>query len=228
MADLQSEHTRSVRKSWLWATGIACLVIILDQWLKIWIKTDFYLGESREITSWFHLTFVQNNGMAFGWEFGSKILLTLFRICFVIGLIYLIIKAWSNTKIKTGFKICLALIIAGAIGNIIDCLFYGLVFNNPAPPQVAELFPTGGGYGSFMNGHVVDMLSFDLFSFDWPNWLPVVGGKHFNFFQPIFNIADASISVGVIAVLLFYSKQISLLLPKSFKTKSNKDTKNQQ
>ncbi len=193
---------------------ITLVVIAIDQIVKIWIKTDFYLGESREITPWFSLTFVENNGMAFGWQFGSKLFLTLFRIIFVGVLIHLMIKSRKNTAIKRGFMVCMALVLAGALGNIIDCVFYGVAFNNPMPPETAQLFPDGGGYASLLNGRVVDMLSFHLFSFDWPQWLPLIGGKHFDFFQPIFNIADAAISVGIIAIILFYSKQINLLFPK--------------
>lgn len=195
--------------------AVALLVIVLDQILKIWVKTSFYLGESREITSWFHLTFVENNGMAFGWELGSKFFLTLFRILFVGFLIYLIVKAGKdkNTQLKRGFVVCVALVLAGAIGNIIDCMFYGIIFNDPVPEGVATLFPPEGGYGTFMHGRVVDMLSFELFSFNWPQWMPFVGGEHFTFFQPIFNLADAAITVGVLSIIFFYSKQVGLLLP---------------
>lgn len=189
--------------------SIAILVLLFDQILKIWVKTDFYLGESREITSWFSLTFIENNGMAFGWSVGSKIFLTLFRIIFVVVLIYGLHRALRHSCLKKGFLICLALILAGALGNIIDCMFYGVIFNNPAPPQVASAFVSDPSSYGFLEGRVVDMLSFHFFSFNWPSWIPLIGGKHFDFFGPIFNIADAAISVGVIALILFYSKQIS-------------------
>lgn len=199
----------SIRLShYQWAFLIALLVVILDQALKIWVKTSFYLGEEREITSWFKLSFIENNGMAFGWQFGSKLFLTIFRILFVGAIIYYLIKLRNSAGIKFGYLVCVALVLAGAIGNIIDCMFYGIIFNNPMPPEVATIFPAGGGYASFLHGRVVDMLSFPLFSFDWPDWLPLIGGEHFEFFKPIFNLADAAISCGIIAILLFYSKQL--------------------
>lgn len=191
-----------------WAIFIALLVVLLDQILKIWVKTDFYLGEEREIFPWFKLSFIENNGMAFGWQFGSKLFLTLFRIVFVGVIVYYLYKLRNSNGIKMGFLICVALVLAGAVGNIIDCMFYGIIFNNPAPPAIATLFPEGGGYAPFLHGRVVDMLSFPLFSFDWPSWMPIIGGKHFEFFKPVFNLADAAISCGIIAILVFYSKQL--------------------
>ena len=113
-------------------------------------------------------------------------------------------------QVKTGFLICLAMIIAGAIGNIIDCVFYGVIFNNPMPPEIATLFPEGGGYGTLFHGRVVDMLYFPLFSWTWPDWMPGVAGQQFLFFQPIFNLADAAISVGMIVTLIFYPKQLTI------------------
>lgn len=188
------------------ALAIISLVIILDQVVKIWVKTHFYLGEDYRITSWFHLYFIENNGMAFGMEIGSKLLLTLFRIVAVAALCWYIVKIKDRADVKKGFIVCLSLILAGAAGNIIDCVFYGVVFNNPLPPQVAEFLPASGGYASLLHGLVVDMLYFPLFSFNWPDWVPFVGGEHFLFFQPVFNIADAAITVGIIALILFFSK----------------------
>lgn len=190
----------------LLALGVILLVIILDQALKIWVKTHFYLGEEHVITSWFRLYFIENNGMAFGMELGSKLFLSVFRIFLAIGLIWYLWKLRTSTVVKTGYVVCVALITAGAIGNIIDCMLYGLIFNNPAPPQVATLFPPDGGYATLFHGRVVDMLYFPLFSFTWPQWVPWVGGEHFLFFQPVFNLADAAISVGIILVLLFYTR----------------------
>lgn len=197
-----------ISKGYLALIVIAC-VIILDQILKIWVKTSFYLGESVHITDWFQLVFIENNGMAFGMEIGSKLFLSLFRIIAVIGLIYYIYRIKSRPYIKKGYIVCWSLVTAGALGNIIDCLFYGLIFNNPIPPEVATLFPEGGGYASMFHGRVVDMFYFPLFSFDWPEWMPFVGGEHFLFFQPIFNLADAAITIGILSVILFYSKTVS-------------------
>lgn len=188
---------------------IILAVIIIDQALKIWVKTHFYLGETYEITSWFKLSFIENNGMAFGWEIGSKLLLTLFRIALTALLIYYIWRIRNHAYIKRGYIVCLALITAGAAGNIIDCAFYGVIFNDPAAPAVATMFPDGGGYGTLLHGRVVDMLYFPLFSWYWPDWMPWVGGERFLFFQPVFNFADAAISVGIIALILFYRKQLS-------------------
>lgn len=192
------------------ATAIILTVIILDQILKIWVKTHFYLNEDLEITSWFHLHFIENNGMAFGMEFGPKIFLTIFRLVLAAGLIWVLIRIKAMAAVKTGFLVCLALIIAGAIGNIIDCVFYGVIFNNPMPPEVAQMFPPRGGYATLFHGRVVDMLYFPLFSFTWPGWMPGVGGQEFLFFQPVFNLADAAISCGMIAVLIFYPRQLTL------------------
>lgn len=198
----------------LLALGVILLVILLDQIFKIWIKTHFYLGEEYVITSWFRLYFIENNGMAFGMELGSKLFLSVFRIFLAIGLIWYLWKIRNSRTIKTGYMVCVALITAGAIGNIIDCMLYGLIFNNPVPPQVATLFPPDGGYASLFHGRVVDMLYFPLFSFTWPDWMPWVGGEHFLFFQPVFNLADAAISVGIIVVLLFYTRFLAEPAPR--------------
>lgn len=191
------------------ALAIILAVIVVDQILKIWVKTHFYLGEELTITSWFRLLFIENNGMAFGMELGSKLFLTIFRLCLAGCLIWYIWKIRCYATVKTGYVVCLSLIVAGAIGNIIDCMFYGLIFNNPMPPEVAVMFPDGGGYGTLFHGRVVDMLYFPLFSFTWPDWVPFVGGELFEFFKPIFNFADAAITVGILALILFYHKQIA-------------------
>lgn len=188
---------------------IICLaVVIIDQVIKIWVKTSFYWGEDIEIASWFHLKFIQNNGMAFGMEFGSKLFLTLFRIIMVGLLIYYMARLARNPRAKRGYMACIALITAGAAGNIIDCFLYGEIFNNPMPPEVATFVPWGEGYASLMHGMVVDMFYFPLFSFYWPDWMPFVGGELFTFFDPVFNFADAAISVGMAILLIFYYRQL--------------------
>lgn len=193
----------------LLAAAIIIAVILIDQILKIWVKTNFYLGEELYITSWFRLLFIENNGMAFGMELGNKLFLTLFRLCLAGALIWYIWKIRRASVVAVGYIICLSLIVAGAIGNIIDCLFYGLIFNNPAPPAVATIFPPEGGYATLFHGRVVDMLYFPLFSFTWPDWMPWVGGTEFEFFRPIFNFADAAITVGILAMVIFYNKSLA-------------------
>ena len=195
------------------ATLIILLVVLLDQALKIWIKTHFYLGEDLKIFPWFHLYFIENNGMAFGMEFGSKLALTLFRIVAVALLIWYIAKIHSLKTVPRGYVVCLAFVTAGAAGNIFDCVFYGMIFNNPFPPQIASLFPEAGGYAPVFFGRVVDMLYFPLFSFVWPSWIPGVGGQEFLFFQPIFNLADAAISCGIITLVIFY--HLYIISPKA-------------
>lgn len=196
------------------AALIIALVIVIDQALKIWVKTHFYYGEEVEITSWFKLLFIENNGMAFGMELGSKLLLTLFRIIASGAFIYYLWRLRNSDDVPKGYIACIALITAGALGNVIDCIAYGLIFNNPMPPQVAQLFPPDGGYATLFNGRVVDMLYFPLCEWNWPQWMPMIGGNHFVFFQPIFNIADASLSVSVIVLILFYARYLATISPK--------------
>lgn len=206
----------------LLAAAVIFLVIVVDQWIKIWIKTHFYLGEDYEIASRFHLVFVENPGMAFGLEIGGKLFLSIFRIVAVAGLTWLLCRVCSRKfrmparsadspatpgkGAPVGLVVCLALITAGAAGNIFDSLFYGMIFDNPSPPAVAQFTHFGDGYAPIFYGRVVDMFYFPLFSFTWPEWLPWIGGNEFLFFQPVFNFADAAISVGVIALLIFYNR----------------------
>lgn len=170
-----------------------------------------HMHEMIEVTSWFKILFTENRGMAFGMELMDKMFLTSFRIVAVCFLIYIIAKL-IRQGVDYLFLVCLSLILAGATGNIIDCLFYGLIFNNPPAPIVAEFVPFGTGYDTWFYGRVVDMFYFPLVEWNWPGWLPFVGGEHFIFFSPIFNFADACISCGVIAMLLFCHKQLQALL----------------
>ena len=193
------------------AALIIVLVIVIDQAVKIWVKTHFFYGEEVAITSWFRLLFIENNGMAFGMELGSKLVLTLFRIIASCALIYYLWRLSNRDDIPRGYIVCIALITAGALGNAIDCIAYGVIFNSPVPPQTAQLFPPDGGYTTLFNGRVVDMLYFPLCEWNWPQWMPWIGGNHFVFFQPIFNVADASLSVSVFVLLLFYVRFLATL-----------------
>lgn len=192
---------------------IVVLVLLVDQILKIWIKTNMTLGqEFPVIGNWFIIHFVENNGMAFGFEFGGdygKIFLSLFRVVAVFGIGWYILQLIKK-GLPMGFIACVSLIFAGAIGNIIDSAFYGLIFND-SYGEVSTLFPLGGGYASFLHGRVVDMFYFPLFSGVFPNWVPFVGGTDFQFFRPVFNVADSAISVGIFSIIIFYRKQFNNL-----------------
>lgn len=186
-------------------------VIIADQALKIWVKTSMHYGEQIYLLgSWLRLYFIENEGMAWGWKFGGewgKLALTIFRLVAVIfGVFY--IKGIVQKKYHRGFVLCVALIFAGALGNLIDSMFYGMIFSGSEDGlPLATMFPDGGGYAGFLHGKVVDMLYAPIIeNKTLPSWLPFWGGERFTFFSPIFNIADASISVGVIAILIFQKK----------------------
>lgn len=192
------------------AVIIVIAILLIDQILKIWVKTNMHLHECITITDWFKICFIENKGMAFGMEIGSKLVLSLFRIVAVsvIGYyIYLQVKQ----KARTGYIVCLAMVMAGAMGNIIDCMFYGLIFNASSEFYTSYFVPFGEGYAPFLMGKVVDMFYFPLIVSTWPDWMPMLGGEDFVFFSPIFNFADASISVGVVLLLLFYRKELSKL-----------------
>ena len=192
------------------ATLIVVAILLIDQAIKIWVKTSMSLHESIHVTDWFYITFNENNGMAFGMQLVSKIVLSLFRILAIIALGYYI---WLQVRrqARTGYIVCLSMVLAGAAGNLIDCLFYGLVFNASSPYYLSYFVPFGTGYAPFLMVKVVDMFYFPLIETEWPLWMPFVGGDHFVFFSPVFNFADASISVSVILLLLFYREEISKL-----------------
>ena len=191
------------------ATLIVVSVLVIDQAIKIWVKTSMYLHQSHHITDWFYIYFTENNGMAFGLEIFAKLFLTSFRIAMAVLITWYLSKlVRQQEKIKTGFIVCLSLVLAGALGNIIDCVFYGEIFTASTHSTLASLVPFGEGYGSVLEGKVVDMFYFPIIDTFWPEWMPFVGGEHFIFFSPIFNFADAAISCGMIAILLFYSRYL--------------------
>lgn len=187
---------------------IVFAVLLADQVLKIWIKTSMQLGEDIVIADWFIIHFTENPGMAFGFELGGtwgKLLLSIFRLVTVV-LIFIWLRKLLQRGIPVGAQVAVALVLAGALGNIFDSAFYGLIFND-SYGQVASLFPAEGGYAGFLHGKVVDMFYFPLFKGYLPEWLPFWGGDYFIFFRPVFNLADTAISVGV-GLLLIYQKSV--------------------
>ena len=190
------------------ATFIVIAVLIIDQIIKILVKTNMYWHESIRITDWFYIYFTENNGMAFGMEIFDKLFLTCFRLIASVGIAYLLYR-FVKRNLKTGFIACVALILAGALGNIIDCVFYGTIFSESTHSQIASFVPMGEGYSEWFYGKVVDMFYFPIIETNWPEWMPFVGGNHFIFFSPIFNFADAAISCGIIAIILFYGKYVN-------------------
>jgi len=191
---------------------IVLFILILDQILKIWIKTTFYLGESHAVLGqWFFLHFTENEGMAYGMKLGGaygKLLLSLFRIAAVVVIIWWLYRV-TRKKASNLLIVCISLILAGALGNIIDSAFYGLFFSESTYMQIATLFPPGGGYGAFLHGKVVDMLYFPIIETRYPVWFPFVGGEEFLFFRPVFNVADSAITTGVLILIVFQKKIFS-------------------
>lgn len=193
---------------------IVILVLILDQIFKFWVKSHMYLGESIPLfTDWFYLHFTENEGMAFGMSLGGnagKLILSIFRIIAVIIMVVWLVRLSKKPNFDKWLAICLALIIAGALGNILDSAFYGLIFSESHYHQVATLFPPQGGYTGFLHGKVVDMLYFPLIESHYPTWVPWVGGEDFIFFRPVFNLADSSITIGVALLVIFQKRFFTL------------------
>ena len=188
---------------------IVFLVLLIDQASKIWIKTHMYYGQEFSILNlnWAKIHFVENEGMAYGKVIGGKygkLILSLFRVGACVGLVYYI-RFLIKSKVKPGMLVSFALILAGALGNILDSAFYGLIFSNSPihGATIATMFPEAGGYAPFLYGKVVDMLHFPMFSGVYPSWMPLVGNQSFTFFSPVFNVADAAISIGVFNIILF-------------------------
>ncbi len=183
-------------------------ILLIDQFIKIWVKTHMELHESIRVTNWFYIAFIENNGMAYGMQIGSKLLLSLFRVVAIGALGYYIWLQTRKPNVRWGYIVCLSMILAGAAGNLIDCMFYGLCFDASTVGHVSQFVGIGNGYESFLMGRVVDMFYFPLIVTTYPDWFPIYGGEDFIFFSPVFNFADSSISVGVVALLLFFRKEI--------------------
>ena len=196
-----------------WAIAVIVLILVVDQIVKIWVKTNMCIAADGlqndiRVTDWFYIRFVENNGMAMGIEVIGKLFLSIFRIIASFAIIYYLYSLVKR-NFKWGYIICVSMIFAGAVGNIIDSIFYGVIFSESTPYTLSTLFPAEGGYGTWLHGKVVDMFYFPLFQFTWPEWTPFVGGTDFVFFRYIFNLADASISVGIAVLLLFYRNTFS-------------------
>ena len=214
------------------ATMIVTVILLIDQAIKVWVKTHMYKGESIRIADWFYIHFTENPGMAFGMEIFDKLFLTSFRIVAAIAIIYYLWKLCRKAvyNVPTGYIICLSCILAGAIGNIIDCVCYGAIFSESTYYELAHFVSPGDGYASWFYGKVVDMFYFPLIETNWPSWMPFVGGEHFIFFSPIFNFADSAISCGIVVLLLFYNKYLTTESPQeensnNLENQSNKITK---
>lgn len=191
---------------------VLSVAVVADQWLKIYVKLNFMLGEGVRVFDWFYIYFVENPGMAFGLTIGSKVFLTVFRII-VSGFVLWYLLNLIRQGYKTGYTVVIALVFAGAAGNIIDSLFYGMMFSESTVSAVADLFPAGGGYAPFLMGKVVDMFYFPLFTF--PDWMPLLGGEVF--FSPVFNLADSYITVSIFLLIIFYHRDFNLTMDSMFK-----------
>lgn len=190
------------------ACALIVLILIIDQIIKIEVKMGMCLYESIRVTDWFYINFIENNGMAYGMTFINKLVLSLFRVLAISALGYYICLQ-IRRKARLLYICLLSVVFAGALGNLIDCMFYGLIFNASSPYYVSYMVPFGQGYSSFLMGKVVDMFYFPLIVTTWPEWVPVFGGEEFIFFSPVFNFADACISVGVVSLILFCRKELS-------------------
>lgn len=206
-----TQESKKFFGSGIFMTILIVLLLVTDQVIKILVKTNMTLHESIEIASWFKILFIENNGMAFGMEIGSKMVLSLFRIVAVGFICWYLRKLVRQGTARVGYMVCVAMVLAGAAGNIFDSLFYGQIFSASTPYTLSELVPFGEGYAPVLMGKVVDMFYFPLIVTTWPDWMPVVGGEEFIFFSPVFNFADSCVSVGVVAAMLFYRDELGTL-----------------
>ena len=204
------KENKKVKTGWL-VTAMVVILLIIDQIIKLYIKTHFCLGESVRVTDWFYIEFVENNGMAWGMSFIGKFWLSLLRlvaICVLFLYLRRIIQRGTHRKL---YIYLVALVLTGAIGNMLDSIFYGLIFTASSTEYVSYMVPFGTGYAGVLMGKVVDMFRFPFFTYTWPDWVPFFGGQHGTFFDPVFNFADSCVSVGVISLLLFCRKELEQL-----------------
>ena len=215
------EKTENKHIGWL-VTAMVVLMLVIDQIIKVYIKTHFSLGESVRVTDWFYIDFVENNGMAWGMSFIGKFWLSLMRTAAICALLWYIVRIVRRGTYRPLYIFLVALVMAGAMGNMLDSFFYGLVFDASTPFHVSQFVPFGNGYSGFLMGKVVDMFRFPFFTFTWPDWVPLMGGSETTFFDPVFNYADSCVTVGIFSLLLFCRKELEHL-GDEFKREEKKD-----
>lgn len=210
------------------ALAIIVLLLVIDQAIKIWVKTHMCIGESIHIADWFQILFIENNGMAYGMTFFNKLVLSLFRLV-AIGAIGYYLWRLVHREHRRGYVVCMAMVLAGASGNLFDSMFYGLVFDNSSFYSVSHFVPFGTGYAGFLYGKVVDMFYFPLIVTHYPDWFPVKGGEEFIFFSPIFNFADSCICVSVAIIFLFFRHELENISEvMAFRKKQTEDKEQKQ
>lgn len=204
------KEIKKVKTGWL-VTAMVVILLIIDQIIKLYIKTHFCLGESVRVTDWFYIEFVENNGMAWGMSFIGKFWLSLLRLVAICVLFWYLCRIIQRRTHRKLYIYLVALVLTGAIGNMLDSIFYGLIFTASSTEYVSYMVPFGTGYADVLMGKVVDMFRFPFFTYTWPDWVPFFGGQHGTFFDPVFNFADSCVSVGVISLLLFCRKELEQL-----------------
>jgi signal peptidase II len=202
--------TKTQKQQTVVSVLIFLVILIIDQVIKISVKTGMTLHQSIRVTDWFYISYIENNGMAWGMSIMPKIMLSLFRLVAIFGIGWYIYKQIQKGS-RWLYVVLLSMVLAGAAGNLIDCMFYGMIFSGASSDYTSFFVPWGTGYAPFLEGRVVDMFYFPLIVTNYPDWFPVWGGESFVFFSPVFNFADASISVSVVSILLFCRTELQLL-----------------